>query len=328
MTKKFSASLKKMPPALALCIIAPVFGELFSGSSPLNEFINPITFLILALLYGCGAIIARELVIRWDKGWLSLFLLGVAYGIYEEGIMVQSFFDPTWTDLGTLAVYGRVAGVNWVWAEHLMLFHALISIAASIAFVQMLYPERRRESWVTSRKRWRLNWVGFIGVYLIWEMFTHYEPGPGWRLASWLAVFVLVGLARLVPAWSLPPVKRAVPRPWRFWLTGFLGLFGHFFLIYNGADNGAYPYPIAMLLLVLWYLFLLWLVLRWSGNGTAWDDRHRIALVNGALSLLLALGPLTVGAQYPVMCFSHPVFLLLLWLAGRKIRQHRRNESN
>jgi hypothetical protein len=224
-------------------------------------------------------------------------------------------------DLGTLAVYGRVVGVNWVWAEHLTLFHALISIAASIAFVEMLYPERRSESWVTTRKRWVSNWVGFVGVYLFWEIFTHYEPGLWRRLASWLAVLALVGLARLVPAWSLPPVNRPVPRPWRFWLIGFLGLFGHFFLIYNGADNGAYPYPIAMLLLVLWYLFLLWLVLRWNGKGAAWDDRHRIALINGALSLLLALGPLAVGAQYPVMYVSHPVFLLLLWLAGRKVRQ-------
>jgi hypothetical protein len=320
MMKRLTSILGKTPPAVALFVIAPIFGELFSGSSPLNEFVNPITFVTLALLYGCGAILVRELVIRWHKGWLSLLLLGVAYGIYEEGIMVQSFFDPTWMDLGTLAIYGRVAGVNWVWAQHLTFFHALISIAASIAFVETLYPERRRESWVTTRKWWLLNWAGFVGVYLVWEALTHYEPGL-WRLVSWLAVFALAGLARLVPAQILPPGGRPVPRPWRFWLMGFLGLFGHFFFVYTGADNGAYPYPIAMVLLVLWYLFLLWLLLRWSGNGFAWDDRHRIALVNGALSLLLALGPLTVGDQYPVMYFSNPVFLLLLWLTGRRIRR-------
>jgi len=86
---------KKIKPALVLFLTAPIFGELFSGSSPLNEFLNPITFTILSLLYGCGATLVRELVIRWQKGWISIFLLGAAYGIYEEGIMVQSFFDPT-----------------------------------------------------------------------------------------------------------------------------------------------------------------------------------------------------------------------------------------
>ncbi len=164
-TKMTPTSHSKIPPALALFIIAPVFGELFSGSSPLNEFINPLTFLTLALLYGCGAILCRELVVRWRKGWPSLLLLGLAYGIYEEGLLVQSFFDPTWMDLGSLAVYGRVAGVNWVWAEHLTIYHALVSIAASIAFVEILYPAQRRERWLKSRRWWWANWVGFIGVY-------------------------------------------------------------------------------------------------------------------------------------------------------------------
>ncbi|MBN2003730.1 MAG: hypothetical protein JXA21_10270 [Anaerolineae bacterium] len=309
----------KISPALALFIIAPVFGELFSGSSPLNEFANPITFITLALLYGCGAILVRELVIRWRKGWFSLLLLGMAYGIYEEGIVVQSFFDPDWMDLGNMAVYGRVAGVNWVWAEHLTLFHALISVAASIAFVEMLYPKRRLERWVATRTWWGLNWTGFVSIYLIWELLTHYEPG-WWRMASWLAVFALAGLARLVPERLLPPIERKVPPPWCFWAVGFFGLFGQLYIVYNGADNGAYPYPIAMILLLAWHLFLLWLVLRWSGNGAAWNDRHRVALINGALSLLLVLGPLTVGAQYPVMYWSHPVFLLLLWIAGNRIR--------
>jgi hypothetical protein len=165
-----------------------------------------------------------------------------------------------------------------------------------------------------------------LSIYLIGELLMPYEPG-WWRLASWLAVFALGGLARLVPARILPPVSRAVPRPWQFWLAGFLGLFGQFFIVYNGADNGAYPYPITMLLLIVWYLFLLWLILRWSGNGCAWDDRHRVALVNGALSLLLVLGLFTAGAQYPVMYWSHPVFLLLLWIAGGQIRRRVDGES-
>jgi hypothetical protein len=311
---------------LALFVIAPVFGELFSGSAPLNEFINPITFVMLALLYGCGAIIMRELIIRWDKGWPSLLLLGMAYGIYEEGIIVQSFFDPTWMDLGTLAVYGRVAGVNWVWAEHLTLYHALISIAATITFTEMLYPRRRRDRWVNSRTWWVLNWVGLLSVYVLWEIVNDYEPGL-WRFVSWLSVFALAGLARLVPARILRPVERRVPRPWRFWLAGFVGLFGQFFIVYQGADEGSYAFPVAMLLLVGWYLLLLGLILRWSGNGASWDDRHRVALINGAMSMLLVLGPLTAGSQYPVMYVSNPIFLALLWWAGRKIRRRVKEEQ-
>ncbi len=312
----------KKHPALALFIIAPVFGELFSGSSPLNEFINPIVFLILAMLYGCGAIIARELVIRWEKGWPSLLLLGFAYGIYEEGLMVRSFFDPNWVDLGNLGVYGRVAGVNWVWAEHLTIYHALISIAASVAFTEMLYPKRQTESWVTSRKWWLANWVVLLLTLPLGKLMAPYNAPDGWVLLTWLSIFGLMGLARLVPGQFLPPRARQAPPPRRFFLTGFIGMFIQFFIIYSGSDNEAYPFPVAMLLLISYDLFILWLVLRWNGNGIAWDDRHRMALINGGLSFFLVFGPLTTNGQYPIMYFSNPVFLFLLWLAYRKIKKH------
>ncbi len=323
---KLSALPRQIPPALALFVVAPVFGELFSGSSPLNEFINPVTFLSLALLYGCGAILCRELVVRWDKGWASLFLLGLAYGIYEEGMLVQSFFDPTWPDLGSLAVYGRVAGVNWVWAEHLSLFHALVSIAASIAFVEMLFPAQRWERWVTSRRLWLANWAGFIGIYAVWEALTTYDPGI-WKLVSLLAVLGLGLAARLLPGRrknavhpaSLDGSQRLKAQPLRFFALGFLGMFGQFFIVYNGSDRQAYHFLFTMLLLAVYDLALLWMAWRWSKRFTGWDDRHRLALITGGLSLLLVLGPLTVGQQYPVMYYTHPGYLFLLGLVYRQV---------
>ncbi len=318
-------SLRRIPPALALFVIAPVFGELFSGSTPLNEFINPITFLTLALLYGCGAIIIRELLVRWQKGWVSLLLLGCAYGIYEEGLLVQSFFDPTWKDLGSLAVYGRLAGVNWVWAEHLTLYHAVISIAASIIFVEILYPDRRAEPWLSKRSWWVANWAGFIGVYAVWELMTTYNPGL-WKLVCWAAILLLGLAARLAPYDPGQHADPKAPHPAWFGLLGFLGVFGQFFIVYRGADVGQYPFPVAMSLLAVYDLFILWLIRRGSGGGAAWDDRHRISLINGALAFFLVLGPLTVGRQHPVLYGSNPIFLLLLWWAGHQVNQrHQRN---
>lgn len=58
-------------------------------------------FLVLSLPYGFGALTIREFLIRWKKGWPSLLILGLAYGIFEEGIVVYSVFDPGWSELGT-----------------------------------------------------------------------------------------------------------------------------------------------------------------------------------------------------------------------------------
>jgi hypothetical protein len=318
---------KRIPAALALFLIAPIFGELFSGSSPLNEYINPVTFITLSLLYGCGAIIVRELTIRWEKGWLSIFILGAAYGIYEEGILVQSFFDPGWQDLGDLAVYGRVAGVNWVWTEHLTVFHMLISIAASIAFVEALYPEQRAVRWVNSRGLWILNWVGVLSLVIPWKIMVKYDSG-GWWLLSWIAVLVLGIIARYVPAHPLVPRERKSPAPWKFFLAGFLGFFIQFVIVYSSAEKQTTPFPVTMLSLLVFDLFMLWLLLSMSGNGSAWDDRHRMALIIGALSFFLILGPLTTNGQYPVMYYSNPVFLFLLWLAYRSVKRRVLNEQS
>jgi len=84
-----------------------MIGELLSGSAPPTEFFNPIVFLLLASLYGSGAIVVRELKIRWKKDIRAVLLLGAAYGILEEGLMVKSFFDPGWMDLGILGTFGR-----------------------------------------------------------------------------------------------------------------------------------------------------------------------------------------------------------------------------
>jgi hypothetical protein len=100
---------------------------------------------------------------------------------------------------------------------------------------------------------------------------------------------------------------------------GFLGAFGHFFLIYVTAENNNPPFVVTMFLLALYDLFLLWLVVRWSSAGQSWDDRHKLALIIGSLSFFLILGPLTMNGQYPVMYFSNPIFLLGLWWAYRRV---------
>ncbi len=81
----------RIPPALVLFLLSPVIGELLSGSSPPAEFFTVFGFTVMSLLYGGGAILCRELKVQWRKGMGSLVLLGAAYGVIEEGLMVASF---------------------------------------------------------------------------------------------------------------------------------------------------------------------------------------------------------------------------------------------
>ena len=78
--------------SLFLFFISPVTAELLSGSTPPLQFFNPFVFTILVAFYGCGVIIMRELKVQWGKSYASLLILGMAYGIIEEGLAVKSFF--------------------------------------------------------------------------------------------------------------------------------------------------------------------------------------------------------------------------------------------
>jgi hypothetical protein len=167
----------KIPPTLVLFLLAPTIAELLSGSAPPAEFFNPVVFVILALLYGSGAIVARELRVRWRKSYGSLLLLGAAYGILEEGLAVKSFFDPNWPDLGVLGVFGRWADVNWIWAEMLTIYHAVFSITIPVLLVELAYPERRERRWIGDRmlKVFAVT-LGAVAVFIFFALNSLCSP--------------------------------------------------------------------------------------------------------------------------------------------------------
>src|SRR6516162_6523500 len=113
--------------ALVLLLFLPSYcGELLSGSSPPNEYFQPLTLLSHVSLYGGGTLLIRELTVRWHLRWSQIFL-ALAYGVLEEGLCCKSFFDPTWKDLGGLANYANFGGVQWAWALLLITFQMTIS---------------------------------------------------------------------------------------------------------------------------------------------------------------------------------------------------------
>ncbi len=305
-----------------LFFLAPAIAELLSGSAPPVEFFSPFGFVLLTTLYGSGAILARELTLRWGRGWVSLFTLGAAYGIIEEGLMVKSFFDPAWVDLGVLGSYGRWAGVNWVWSLELMLYHAVVSVAIPILLVELIFPNRRDELWVG---RWGFTILSVLlaaDVAIGYFLLTSYRPPT---VPYILAVAVVVALVLL--AWRLPrqPFSSKtinVCHPFWFWLTGFLGAIT-FFLVFWGLPLTILPPWATILIGIALAALVFWVVMWMSGRGTAWAEVHQLALAAGPLSLLILLAPIQ---EFDITRQDNPAgmtivglaaLILLLWLWWR-----------
>lgn len=283
--------MKKILPPLILFFLAPAVGELLSASAPPVEFFSPFGLTVLPILYGGGAILARELVIRREKSWASLFILGGAYGIIEEGLMVKSFFDPNWVDLGMLGSYGRLAGVNWVWSVELTIYHAVVSIAVPILLVEMMFPDRRNDSWLNR------GWLVALAILFTLDvaaghfLMTSYRPEV---IASIITIFIVAGLILL--AWRLPGGRPATSEkpslpPFLFWLPGFFGTLG-FFILFTALPSTALHPVLTLLTGCLWVAGCGWLALKMAGSGTGMNDLHRLALAAGILSVFILFAPI------------------------------------
>ena len=313
---------KGMWPALVLFFLAPAIGELLSGSSPPAEFFNPFGLLVMAALYGSGAILVRELRVRWDKGWPTVFVLGAAYGIVEEGLMVKSFFDPNWMDLGLLGTYGRWAGVNWVWSLNLTIYHAVVSIAIPILLVELLFPAQRDERWVGRRGMIGLSLLLLADVLLGFFLLTLYRPPFVPYLLAIVATVVLFLVARRLPVREEAMHSARVPRPLWFALLGFVAQFVFFFGIFWGLPEFGIPVLLTMLAAVALVALVAWGVRRMSRGG-AWNDEHRLALAGGVLMFFVLIAPLQeldetrVDNTTGMMLVGLVTFLFLLWLWRR-----------
>ncbi len=320
------ARARRISPAVALLFLAPVCGELLSAHQTPLQFLNPVSFLLTSLPYGCGALLCRELTVRWGKSKLSLALLAIAYGLYEEGIVVRSLFNPKWGEESSVFLsYGHRLGVNWTYAEALVHFHVLISIMAGVLLAEALYPARRSDRWLGRR--------GIIGCALVlagWTpvfvLVTHYYPGSI-RLAGVLAVIAAaILLARLLPARPLPALKRAAQPVW-FFLVGAVNMTAFFLIVFVLPEHGAPPLLYTVLFLIALDAATVVLLVRMSGNGAAWRDRHKLAWVAGLLAFFAVIGTLQDFEGFAGRSLIYLAAAYAFWKLWRSARERDKSLS-
>ncbi len=320
----------KPAPGVFLFFIAPVVAELVTGSTAPNNFFNPLTLLVLCFLYGGGALIARELTLYWGKGWPTLLMLGLAFGIIHEGILTKSLFDPRWPDLGALATYGRLLNVNWVWSVQTLIFHALFGIAIPILIVNLLFPKRTAERWAGPRALLLLI-VMFVLIVVLGTLFLYpYRPALLPYALAFVAAAALILLARFMPRVIRVPASASVPQPLRFGLIGFLGTLTLFLIAWILPTTLA-PFWVAIGLMLVLVLAVTFVLLRLSGNTLTWTGRHGLALVSGALAFFILLSPIleiTMPQRHlSGLTFINLVIAAILYLLTRRIRRREQRQQ-
>jgi len=275
--------------AWSLVVITPLAAELTFGSTPLR-----MAYLVLLWvpIYGAGVLLIRELVRRAGRGWPSILLLGIAYGMLEDGIGLQALTSPRLYDAAEWGM--RVGGVNLAYWEATAIYHTVFSVAIPIALTELLFSSHGRRPYLRTGGLVLTATVTALGVAVL-RFTVPVAQDPGYQaplpfvLAVVVAVLVLGVVAlRLLPRTGGRPTTRPVARPAWWYLGSFVAVLAFLALSHPmfGAEQPAFTrgdtVAIPMAAVVLLTVGAV-LMLRSAGSSTGWTPRHTLAVAGGAL---------------------------------------------
>jgi hypothetical protein len=194
-----------LKPALLLILITPLLTELLTTNNPLFSILNPATFGFLVAAYGFPVLLVREIYVRRRLGFTGLFLLGLAYGILNEGVVAQTLL--TSAPIPELAGYGEALGIHFAWSLIIVVWHAFHSVIFPLAIVHFLFPESSGKSWI----QWKKASLLAIPVYALGFVLSLYTNALGYFIAFSAAMAVLSAVAIKLP--GMPELLRIKTKP-------------------------------------------------------------------------------------------------------------------
>jgi hypothetical protein len=311
--------MRRIAPAVALYFLAPFVAEFLLGDFPITMIllIFPLSF-----MYGGGALFIRELVRRTGRGWPTIILLALAFGVVEEGLLTQSLFNPDYLN-AHLMDDGFVPslGIAIPWTLFVLTIHTIWSISTPIAVVEESTRDRRTTPWLGLPgfiASGVLFVVGCAATFAFTYPETHFMASP-----AQIGVSVAVAAGLVVTAFLLPRRTAvrpgAVPSPW---LVFGLALAAGVVI----RIDRLFPAAVSVVLFLIVMAAGITLVLRWSARA-GWGPWHRFALAVAAV-LTYAWAAFfqkpVENSDATINLITHIVFaavaLLIIWYAQRRIR--------
>jgi hypothetical protein len=293
--------------AVTLFFLAPIVAEFLLGDFPATWL--PL-LIILAPMYGGGALLIREFTRRSGRGWPTILLLGVAYAIIEEAFTTQSLFNPHY--LGMHLLYHAwipSLGTGAWWTLFMLNVHPFWSIGVSIALAEGLFPSRARTPWLGNVGLSVAAVLFAIGIYYSTSYTFRHDPfraSLAQLVVSALLVVVFAAAAFLIPAPA--PGRNPSPVPPAL-VTGVAAFFlgAAVFLSPILWNWGAVAWILAVDLVFLAALALF-------SQCSAWTPLHTLSIGAGG-ALLYGVHAFMQGPVVPcpkwIAFASHVLFLVL-----------------
>ncbi|MFI5906066.1 hypothetical protein [Dactylosporangium sp. NPDC051541] len=308
---------------LGLFFLAPLVGEFLLGNTPI--VLLP-AIIVLAAMYGGGALLIREVARRRGLGWPNMLILALAYGVMEEGLTTQSLFNPNYADDHLLAPgYIPALGIGVPWTIFVIGIHVFWSISAPILLMEGFAGERRTKPWLKRR-----GLIVTVILFAIGIAATTAINMSQWPYTATAAQFTVTGVivvlllaAGVFVRFRSPAPAGTAPSPWVV-LTMTL-VTGAAFVMITTVDS--LPVWLGVTLEVAGIVVFLVAAGLWSAR-VGWGDAHRLAIGTGALLTYTwhAFVKQPSGrADLAVHLTGNIVFgaaaVILIWFAWRRLQQ-------
>ena len=183
--------------------------ESLSTSTPPYQWIlgGPLTIFVTFMFYGLMLLVIEDLVSRYSLDYRKLFLIGLIYGILEEGFLALTNELPNQGFVG----FGRYYGLNVPWAIITSEIHAIYTVVLTFIIVDLIIP---REKMGPVLSKWQyvpvLAYLAilylFVPNYLIEIASTRSSFASFAVLMSkpefFLSNFFLINSVRVYPSWQ------------------------------------------------------------------------------------------------------------------------------
>jgi hypothetical protein len=319
-----NSGFSRIAPAIGLFFIAPLVAEYLLGDIPIKMLW---ALVILAPMYGGGALLIREVARRTGRGWPTIFVLAFAYAVFEEAFTTQTLFNPDYLHLNMHLLqpaYIPALGIGAWWTIFVLTLHTVWSISVSIALVEALVPDRATTSW--------LKGIGLTVVSILFVLATiastRHEIKQDHFLASkaqfaWSAVVCVLAIFAAFRLPARPPQHASgwTPSPW---LVGAAALVaGSIFMVVPNVWGW-----LAVAIYVFLDLTILAAVSVLS-HREGWNSQHRLALAGGAALAYAwhafiqqpAVGKGLSGVRIGNAIFAAALIILLVIAARRTASQ-------
>ena len=293
--------------------------------------------------FGLAALLIRDVARRREPGFRIVVVLGIAFALTIEFVVVQTSLTP----LGGLMPYpdyGRAMGVNWPFLVWALGYETIWGIAIPIQLGELAVPMHRTSPWFGARGCAVLTILFVLGAGVAWYNWTQitvpdfshhqvYLPPLVTVLCGWVVVLALVLGAMLLrsaqPRAGAVDSPRRAPTPVVAGIASAAATFLWFRLTVNWVRLGAWaravPAFVPLLLAVIVAAGCV-VVGHRMASSRGWSDRHRLAVVSGALVATMVVGFAANDLTDPVNLIGRIVLnalacLALLLLAGKLRRR-------